>query len=82
MNGESIEYLAQDVEQKGVDVVVERLMIEEEFGEEAQTLAVDLRVRSVHFEDGQLTRLRRTGSPQVGGPSSRNPKSKPGKKVL
>ena len=35
--------LRHDVEEEGLDVVVERLVVEEEFGEQAQVLAVDLR---------------------------------------
>ena len=44
----------KDVEEEGFDVVVERLVVEEELGEETQVLAVDLVGVAVHLEDGQV----------------------------
>ena len=43
--------LRQNVEQKRLHVVVERLVIEEELGEEAEVLTVDLVVLSVDLEE-------------------------------
>jgi len=47
-------HLAEHVEQEQVDVVVERLVVEEELDQEAQVLAVDLVGVAVHLEDGKL----------------------------
>ena len=44
----------KDVEEEGFDVVVERLVVEEELGEKTQVLAVDLVGVAVHFKDGQV----------------------------
>lgn len=40
----------QNVKQERLDVVVQRLVIEEQFGEQAQVLAVDFVHVAVHFE--------------------------------
>ena len=44
--------LAQHVEQKGVDVIVQRLVVQEQLGQQAQGLAVDLGLAAVDFKDG------------------------------
>mmetsp|Transcript_13517 Transcript_13517/g.42520 ORF Transcript_13517/g.42520 Transcript_13517/m.42520 type:complete len:294 (-) Transcript_13517:608-1489(-) len=49
--------LAEHVKEEGVHVVVEGLVVEEELCEQAEALAVHLRVGAVDLEDGQLLRL-------------------------
>ena len=46
--------LGQDVEEEGLHVIVERLVVQEELGQEAQVLAVDLARHAVHLEDGEV----------------------------
>jgi hypothetical protein len=46
--------LRHDVEQKGFDIVVERLRAEEELGEKAEILAVDGILTPVNFEERVL----------------------------
>ena len=46
--------LGQHVEEEGLDVVVERLVIEEELCQEAEVLAVDLTAHAVHLEDRKV----------------------------
>lgn len=46
--------LGEHVEEERLDVVVERLMIEEQLGEEAEVLAIDLVGVAVHLEDGDV----------------------------
>ena len=43
--------LGEHVEEERLDVVVERLVVEKELGEQAQVLAVDLVELAVHFEE-------------------------------
>lgn len=43
-------HLAKDVEQEGVHVEVESLVVEKQLGEQAQVLAVDLVLGAVHLE--------------------------------
>ena len=43
---------ADDVKEKGLDVVVERLVVKEELGEQAEVLTVDALVLGVDLEDG------------------------------
>ena len=45
-------HLCQHVEQEGLHIEVESLVVEEEFGKEAEVLAVDLVVTSVHVHSG------------------------------
>jgi len=52
--------LAEHVEEKRVDVIVQRLVIEEELGEEAEALAVHLGCGAIHLVQGQARRLRET----------------------
>lgn len=47
--------LAQDVEEEGVDVVVQSLVVEEQLGQRAQVLPVLLLLASVHFEHRQIS---------------------------
>ena len=51
-------HLADDVEEEGLDVVVERLVVEEELGEEAEVLAEDALVLGVDLEDRDVVRRR------------------------
>mmetsp|Transcript_41598 Transcript_41598/g.106452 ORF Transcript_41598/g.106452 Transcript_41598/m.106452 type:complete len:349 (+) Transcript_41598:700-1746(+) len=46
--------LREDVEQEGVHVVVERLVVQEELGEVAQVLAVHLLLAPVHLKHGDV----------------------------
>lgn len=46
--------LAEDVEEEEVDVVVERLVVEEELGEEAEVLAKDLFAVAVNLKHGDV----------------------------
>lgn len=41
----------QYVEKEGFNIVVQRFMVEEQLGEEAEVLAIDLVSVAVHFED-------------------------------
>ncbi len=41
--------LAHDVEEEGVHVVVQRLVVQEELGEQAQILAVHLRAQGIEL---------------------------------
>ena len=43
----------EHVEEEGLDVVVERLVVEKEFGEQTEILAVDSRHIPVHFPHRQ-----------------------------
>ena len=45
---------SHDVEQEGVGVVIERLVIEKELGEETQVLRVGLVLAAVDLEEGDL----------------------------
>ena len=45
--------LAQDVEEEGVDVEVERLVVEKQLGHETQVLAVELVLAAINLEHGQ-----------------------------
>ena len=47
--------LAEDVEEEGVDVEVEGLVVEEQLGQKAEVLAVQLVVAAVNLEDGDRT---------------------------
>mmetsp|Transcript_26858 Transcript_26858/g.46853 ORF Transcript_26858/g.46853 Transcript_26858/m.46853 type:complete len:210 (-) Transcript_26858:65-694(-) len=47
-------HLAQHVEQERVHVVVERLVVQEELGEQAQVLAVELVGLAVHLPQGEV----------------------------
>ena len=49
-------FSSHDVEEEGVCVVVERLVIEEELGEEAEVLRVRLVLAAVDLEEGYLER--------------------------
>lgn len=49
--------LAEDVEEKDAHVLVQVLMVEEQFGEEGQVLAVDRVLAAVDFEHGHLVFL-------------------------
>ncbi len=44
--------LGHDIKQEWVDVVVKRFGAEEDFGEEAEVLAVDWIFATINFEDG------------------------------
>ena len=46
--------LGQHVEEEGLHVVVEGLVIQKQLGEETEVLAVDLAGHAVHFEDGEV----------------------------
>jgi len=67
----AVDALGQDVEDEGVDVVVERLVVEEELGDEAEVLAVERLARAgdapqrepvvdalVHLAPGRVARVR------------------------
>ena len=43
------------VEEEGLDVVVQRLVVEEQLGQQAQVLTVDLADVAVHLEHGDAT---------------------------
>lgn len=43
-----------DIEQKGVDVVIEGLMVEEEFAKEAEIAAPSPLAAAVKFEEGDV----------------------------
>lgn len=43
--------LGHDVKQEWLDVVVERLVVEEHLGQQAEILTVDLVLASIHLED-------------------------------
>lgn len=45
----------RDVEEERFYVVVEGLVVEEEFGQQAELLAVQLRGVAVHFENGDAS---------------------------
>jgi hypothetical protein len=51
--GATLVDLREDVEQEGLDVVVQRLVVQKQLGEEAQVLAVYGVVLAVHFKDGE-----------------------------
>ena len=53
----SVVTLAHHVEEEGVSVVVERLVVEEELGEEAEVLRVRLVLAAVDLEEGYLWRV-------------------------
>lgn len=42
--------LTQDIEEEGVNIIVERLVVQEQLGQEAQVLAVDLVLAAVHLK--------------------------------
>lgn len=44
----------QDVEEKGFDIVIKRFVIEKEFGQQAEILAINLVDVAVHLEDGEI----------------------------
>lgn len=46
--------LCQDVKQKRLNIIVERLVIEKHFSKETQVLAINLVLAPVHFKDGQM----------------------------
>ena len=46
--------LGQHVEEEGLNVVVEGLVVQEQLGQEAEVLAVDLAGHAVHLEDGEV----------------------------
>ena len=46
--------LADDVKEEGLDVVVQRLVVEEELGEEAKILAIDALMGRVDLKDGDV----------------------------
>jgi hypothetical protein len=46
--------LGHHIEEERVDVVVERLVVEEELGEQAEVLAKGARARAVDLEDGDV----------------------------
>lgn len=46
--------LRESVEQEGLHVIVEGLVVEEEFGQQTEVLAVDLAHVAVHLEHGQV----------------------------
>ncbi len=46
--------LGENVEEERLDVVVQRLVVEEELGEQTQVLTVDLVRVAVHLEHGQV----------------------------
>ena len=46
-------HLAEDVENEGLHIKVERLVVQEELGEQAEVLAVQFVVQPVHLVDGQ-----------------------------
>lgn len=46
-------HLAEDVEEKGIHVEVEGLVIQEELGQEAETLAIQLVVLPIDLPDGE-----------------------------
>ena len=48
-------HLAQDVEEERVHVEIQRLVVQEEFGQETEALAVKLKLLSVDFEDGEVS---------------------------
>lgn len=47
--------LDKHIKQERLHVIVERLMVQKELGQEAQVLAVDLVLAAVHFKDGNAT---------------------------
>ena len=46
-------HLAEDVENEGLHIKVERLVVQEQLGEQAEVLAVQFVVQPVHLVDGQ-----------------------------
>ena len=46
-------YLSEDIEEEGLHVVVERLVVQEQLDEQAEVLTVDLVRVPVHLEHGQ-----------------------------
>mmetsp|Transcript_23262 Transcript_23262/g.78156 ORF Transcript_23262/g.78156 Transcript_23262/m.78156 type:complete len:417 (-) Transcript_23262:9-1259(-) len=52
--GPGLVAVADDVEEKGLDVVVERLVVQEELGQQAQVLAVDALHARVHLVHGHV----------------------------
>ena len=50
-------FSSHDVEEERVCVVVERLVVEEELGEEAEVLRVRLVLAAVDLEEGNLWRI-------------------------
>lgn len=44
----------EDVEEERFDVIVERLVVQEQLGQQAEVLAVDLVGVAVHLEDGDV----------------------------
>ena len=47
--------LSKHIEQKGLHIVVQCLVIEEQFSQETEVLAVYLADVAINFEDGQVT---------------------------
>ena len=43
--------LTKYVEEKGVHIIVQRLVVQEQLGKEAQILAVDLVLAAIHLKD-------------------------------
>ena len=52
-----LDLLAEHIEEEGVDVIVESLVVEKKLGEQAQALAVHLGRRAVHLVHCQIHRL-------------------------
>ena len=50
-------HLADDVEEEWLDVIVERLVVEEELREEAEVLTVDALILGVDLKDGDRVLL-------------------------
>ena len=46
--------LGQDVEEKRLNVVVERLVVKKQLDQEAKILTIDLVHVSIYFEDGEI----------------------------
>jgi hypothetical protein len=69
--------LAHDVKEKGVDVIVKRLVVQKEFGEVAQVLAIYFFEAAFHFKHGypvmpgrkkERKRLKKHSSPPLNPP--------------
>lgn len=48
--------LGEDIKEEGLDIVVERLVVEEELGEQAQILTVDFVLLAIHLKHGEISR--------------------------
>ena len=46
--------LSEDIEEKGLHVIVQGLVVQKEFGQQAEILAVDLTHDSIHLKNGEI----------------------------